>query len=252
METSIYDNNDRPTTPTHAFPPYGSPSPCSKCRVREPSFCGVLIGGPAQRKSLTQHHETAARREILFERDKSNRGTYVICDGWAFRFRRFEDGRRYILNFLIAGDVVYSTFSKNPGFSVQALTDVSYCTFACSEIRARIVEEPRVYDACMETRRAERNEFAANAAALAQFSAAGRIAHLLLQLRDRLDARGMVRDESCAFPLRQSHIADATGLTTVHVSRTISAFRKDGILEIGDGKLTIFNLAALRRMLERK
>jgi len=216
------------------------------------SFCDVLIGGPARSQPLTQCYETAARREILFERDKSHVGMYVVCEGWAFRFRRFDDGRRYILNFLIAGDVVYGGFSKHPDFSLQALTDIRYCKYSRAEVMARIVAEPQVYDACMATRIAERNELAANAAALAQFSAAGRIAQLILSLRDRLDARGMVHNESFVFPLRQTHIADATGLTTVHVSRTIGTFRKDEVLAIGDGHLTILNLAKLRRIVERK
>jgi CRP-like cAMP-binding protein len=188
----------------------------------------------------------------LFEPDRLRENVYVICDGWAFRFRRFEDGRRYILNFLTAGDVVYGEFSESPGFSLQALTDIRYCQFVRAEVKPCILGQPRNYDAWMAACIAERNELAATAAALAQLSAAERIARLILHLRDRLDAHEMVHNESCVFPLRQTHIADATGLTTVHVSRTLSAFRKDGVLAIDDGKFTILNLAKLRRMVERK
>ena len=184
----------------------------------------------------------------VFERDKSHVGVYVICDGWAFRFRRFDDGRRYILNFLIAGDVV----SRYVDFPLRALTDIRFCKYVRTEIIARIMQERRVYDAFMENRVAQRDELAARAAALAQFSAAGRIAQLILSLRNRLDARGMVHNESFAFPLRQTHIADASGLTTVHVSRTVGTFRKHEILTIGDGTLTILNLAKLRRIVDGK
>jgi len=242
----IRDDDDRLVNSKLGFLEPDSLSPCATCPVRATSFCDVLIGGPVRDQPLTQYHETAARREILFERDKSQVDKYVICEGWAFRFRRFEDGRRYILNFLIAGDLV----AKLPGFSLQALTDIRFCKYARDEIMDRIKQEPRVYDACTAHRVAERNGFAARAAALAQFSAAGRIAQLIVSLRDRLDARGMVRNESFAFPLRQTHIADAAGLTTVHVSRTIGTFRKDEILAIGNGNLTILNLAKLRRIAE--
>jgi len=244
----IRDDDDRPVNSKPGLLTPESLSPCETCPVRTTSFCDVLIGGPARGQPLTQYHETAARREILFERDKSHVDKFVICDGWAFRFRRFEDGRRYILNFLIAGDLV----AKLPGFSLQALTDIRFCKYARDEIMVRIMQEPRVYDACTAQRAAGRNELAASAAALAQFSAAGRIAQLILSLRDRLDARGMVHNESFAFPLRQTHIADATGLTTVHVSRTIGTFRKDEVLAIGNGNLTILNLAKLRRIVECK
>jgi CRP/FNR family transcriptional regulator, anaerobic regulatory protein len=62
----------------------------------------------------------------------------------------------------------------------------------------------------------------------------------------------MVHNESFAFPLRQTHIADATGPTAVHVSRTIGTFRKDEVIAIGNGNLTILNLARLQRIVECK
>ena len=200
---------------------------------------------------LTQSHETAARRKMLFETEALGERVFAICNGWAFRFRRFEDGRRYILNFLIAGDFVFGAFSDYPAFSLEALTDIRFCEFVRTEVKTRILEEPRAYDAWREARIAEPAELAATAASLAHSNAAERIAQLILHLRDRLERRGMVHNESFAFPLRQSHIADATGLTPVHVSRTIGAFRKDGVLALDDGKLT-FNLAKLRRVGNRR
>lgn len=75
-----------------------------------------------------------------------------------------------------------------------------------------------------------------------------RIARLMLTLMARLDARGLVRDLSFSFPLRQRHIADATGLTPVHVSRVIGSFRNAGLIEITGRSLKILNLAELRRV----
>jgi CRP/FNR family transcriptional regulator, anaerobic regulatory protein len=94
----------------------------------------------------------------------------------------------------------------------------------------------------------ERTQLAATFVAVSRFDASGRIAHLVLHLRDRLLPRGLVSGDSIPFPLRQSHIADAAGLTTVHVSRTIGTFRKDGIFAVEDGMLKIFDLAKLRRI----
>lgn len=236
----------------HGFFPPQNPSPCETCQVRAASFCQALLDNSAQDRSLTQLHAAARRGSLLFEPASLHASVYVICEGWAFRFRRFEDGRRYILNFVIPGDVVYGDFSEYPGFSIQALTDIRYCKFARPEVKALILGEQRIYDGWMSARIAERAELSATAAALAQFSAVERVAHLILQLRDRLEARGMVHNETFAFPLRQTHIADATGLTTVHVSRTISNFRKDGIVAIGEGNLTILNLTELRQIVEHK
>jgi CRP/FNR family transcriptional regulator len=61
-------------------------------------------------------------------------------------------------------------------------------------------------------------------------------------------ARGLVDGDVIEFPLRQSHIADATGLTTVHVCRVNNAFRKDGLFAIQDGRLRVLDLPKLRRI----
>jgi CRP-like cAMP-binding protein len=225
--------------------------PCATCPVRAISFCKTLLGPSAafvRDPSLTQQWEQVERRALVRDAGGTAEQFCAICDGWAFRFRRFKDGRRHILNFLIPGDVIFTPFTESPGYSVQALTDVRYCKFARDEIEARMFGNRQTLDTLIACGTEERMQLAAASVALGRFDASGRIAHLVLQLRDRLAARGLLSGDSFSFPLRQSHIADATGLTTVHVSRTIGAFRKDGIFSIEDGVLTVTDLARLRRI----
>ena len=75
-----------------------------------------------------------------------------------------------------------------------------------------------------------------------------RIAHLFLNLRTRLQWRGLVRDDSFELPLRQQHIADATGLTPIHVNRVLGSLRKAGLITICDGMLKITDFAGLQRL----
>ena len=62
--------------------------------------------------------------------------------------------------------------------------------------------------------------------------------------------RGMVRGEPVEldFPLRQRHIADATGLTPVHVSKVLSEFRRSGLIRLSERSLTILDLTGFRRI----
>jgi CRP/FNR family transcriptional regulator, anaerobic regulatory protein len=70
-----------------------------------------------------------------------------------------------------------------------------------------------------------------------------------LNLLERLDQRGMINlGMEIDFPLRQHHIADATGLTSVHVSKVLSEFRRAGLIKIGDRSLTILDPAGFRRV----
>jgi CRP-like cAMP-binding protein len=65
---------------------------------------------------------------------------------------------------------------------------------------------------------------------------------------ERLKMRDMVQDHAFALPLRQSHMADATGLTPVHVNRVLGTLRDDGIIELSGGTLRIANLLKLQRL----
>jgi CRP-like cAMP-binding protein len=50
------------------------------------------------------------------------------------------------------------------------------------------------------------------------------------------------------MPLRQQHIADATGMTVIHVGRVLGALRNDGVIQLSGGVLAITDLAALKRL----
>ena len=64
----------------------------------------------------------------------------------------------------------------------------------------------------------------------------------------RIAARNVIREQRYPFPLRQQHIADAVGLTPVHVSRVLSLFRDRRLVTLSEGALTVFNLPELERI----
>ena len=74
------------------------------------------------------------------------------------------------------------------------------------------------------------------------------IAFLILSLARRIRARSVVREERYLFPLLQQHIADALGLTPVHVSHVMSSFRARRWMRLCDGTLEITNHSELERL----
>jgi CRP-like cAMP-binding protein len=58
----------------------------------------------------------------------------------------------------------------------------------------------------------------------------------------------VIREQRYPFPLRQQHIADAVGVTPVHVNRILSRFRDRGLVELSDCVLQVFNLPELERI----
>jgi CRP-like cAMP-binding protein len=73
-----------------------------------------------------------------------------------------------------------------------------------------------------------------------------RIAHLLVELFLRLRAVGLTDGKRCDFPVTQVDLADATGLTSVHVNRMLQDLRRDGLVELEKRSLTIPDLQRLK------
>ena len=81
-------------------------------------------------------------------------------------------------------------------------------------------------------------------------SALGRVAQLILELENRLRKRGLSVDGRFEFPVRQEHLADALGLTTVYVNRTLDRLRKLELIEFKRNWMRISDIKALSRIAE--
>jgi CRP-like cAMP-binding protein len=79
-----------------------------------------------------------------------------------------------------------------------------------------------------------------------QRSAQERIGHLFCEMFLRLETVGLTNGVSCDFPPTQMDIAEATGLTSVHVNRTIQELRRQGLVMLDRTKLTVPDMLALQ------
>ncbi|MBV8912585.1 MAG: winged helix-turn-helix domain-containing protein, partial [Acetobacteraceae bacterium] len=73
-----------------------------------------------------------------------------------------------------------------------------------------------------------------------------RVAHVLCELATRLQAVGLAKDGACDLPITQGELADATGLSTVHVNRVIQELRRDGLIEMRARNFTARNWEGLK------
>jgi CRP-like cAMP-binding protein len=73
-----------------------------------------------------------------------------------------------------------------------------------------------------------------------------RVAHLLCEIVERLRPVGLWDGKSCAFPITQMDLADATGLSVVHLNRTLQELRASGLIILRERLLTIHDLDALK------
>ena len=75
-----------------------------------------------------------------------------------------------------------------------------------------------------------------------------RLVHLILELHGRLQAIDMVDGDSFAVPLTQDMLADALGLSVVHINRTLQQVRRDKLLDMRGGRIIIHQLGAMRNV----
>ena len=71
----------------------------------------------------------------------------------------------------------------------------------------------------------------------------GKLASAPKTLADALGRRGMMTSDKVEFPLRLNHIADATGLTTVHVRKLQTEFQRLGLIDLKDRSLALLDRA---------
>lgn len=223
--------------------------PCVTCPNRNSGFCGALLGAAAQQPNWQSYRGARAGEQVVL-RNKPSQPIYVLCNGWAFRFIQLANGRRQILNFVLPGDTfsAVTMFDERPHFSAQALTEVRLSAFQRTEIRSRFASDPEFSTAVAQSCASGFNDADELLTVLGQRAADERIAYLFLHLMRRIAARGVVRDQRYRMPLRQQHIADAVGLTAVHVSRIISQFRDRGLIEFSGGVLHVRDQAELERI----
>lgn len=171
----------------------------------------------------------------------------LLRHGWAMRFLLFPDGRQQILKFLIPGDFInVCRLTTDPGrISVKTVTECVVEEYAGNSAMRMVQADPSLTQGLLEYHLAERYSLESRLADLGRRLAEERIARFVLELHSRLKARGLASESEFYFPLTQEHIADALGMTSVHVGRTIRALRDKGILNIERSKLHITDNARL-------
>jgi CRP-like cAMP-binding protein len=230
---------------------------CEACPAYELSLCQAACEatwacpGSKPLPVSQAEHMVPARRTICREQDLHD-AVPLICSGWAASIVMLSDGSRQILSFLLPGDIVSTAllFEARPHCLVEAITDVRYRTFKRSELKQLLFAHPDLLEKMSKAWIDEKMRADQLIVDLGRRTADERIARLILNLIERLRKRDMVRGNpmEAEFPLRQHHIADATGLTPVHVSKVLSEFRRSGLIKISERSLTVLDLAGFRRI----
>jgi CRP-like cAMP-binding protein len=206
----------------------------------EQEYLAGLTGDRTRR--VTPHRDIIREGEI-------GRSVHLVLSGWAYGYKVLEDGRRQITGILLPGDLceLGGWPSGQTDHSIGAVTAVQIAEIA----RERLDDAGAVFpnirlalEAHAQSVAAMQREWMVNLGVRSSFE---RLAHLFCELHHRLRAVALNRGDCVDFPLTQNDLADAAGLTAVHVNRTLQQIRAEGLIVLRDRTLRVPNLAALER-----
>jgi CRP-like cAMP-binding protein len=194
---------------------------------------------------------TLKRGDELVRQGSSPDHLYFLSAGWAYQYITTRGGARQIPTLLVPGSVcnLDNLLLERADFGVRAVTNVTVLMLPRKRALALATEHAGVGRAFIWLAIAEKAILSQWAVGLGRRSALGRLAHLLCELSIRVAPAG-ADDGSFDLPLTQELIADAIGLTPVHVNRTMQHLRTEGFIATSGRTITILDFDRLRSVAE--
>ena len=196
----------------------------------------------ALQAAMEEARAVRSRRDIITEGREITQAL-LLLSGWAARVRLLPDGRRQFLSFLLPGDLIGACDHPHAVAvsTVIAMSDVTVCALPQAEPGSPL------HIAYAVSRAIDEGHLLAQITRLGRLNAQERISDLLLELYERLTLNGSVSGNGFDLPLTQETLADALGLTSVHVNRMLQQARREGDMQWRVGHVKLSDPAGLAR-----
>ncbi|MDF1778144.1 MAG: Crp/Fnr family transcriptional regulator [Rhizobiaceae bacterium] len=176
----------------------------------------------------------------LFHQGQSGQAAYILASGWAFSYKILPDGQRQIVDFQIPGDFLglRSVLLHISDHSIEPITNIEVTEVLASDLLEAFSQTPRLATAILWAASRDEAMVVEHLVNIGRRNAAERMAHFLLELGARLALVGMGSRAGYACPLTQYLLADALGLSAVHVNRVLRQLRDAGMVTFREGFVT--------------
>jgi len=183
--------------------------------------------------------------ETIVDWDEKKQAFLFVASGWVASGKVLTNGTRIVLDFPLAGDVITIGSTEWAREIITALSPVTIFELPGAPIE-NLLSYPRPISQPILRAIARRNaRTAEHMASLGRRGAVERTAHLLLELACRVQGRAEMAKAKFSCPLTQSDLADALGLTAVHVNRVLKELREKGLVSFRNGIVEIHDVDRL-------
>lgn len=176
----------------------------------------------------------------------------LLVEGIMARYKDLADGQRQIMELHVAGDFVdlHGFLLKRIDHHVGSMTPVKVALVPHDALRKITETHPHLTRMLWFSTLLDAAIHREKILSVGRRSAVSRLAHILCEMFVRLKVIGLARDDGYDLPLTQGDLADATGLTSVHVNRMLKKLRDEGLLTFRGGAVTIGDWDRLVRVAE--
>ena len=181
----------------------------------------------------------AARRDLIREGDRPG-PAFVILEGWAFRYKILPNGLRQVLAFLMPGDScdLHIGLLAEMDHGIQTIIPALVAMIERTEMDLMMDRSRGVAKAMYVSQLIDEGTMRAWITSMGRRTSHERVAHLMCELYVRARTIGLPT-EPVLLPLSQILLADALGMTPVHLNRVLRQLREAGAMLLQRGSLII-------------
>jgi CRP-like cAMP-binding protein len=207
--------------------------------------------GPEEKAALQRLplrlRTVAADQDIVREGDTPSE-CCLLVEGFACRYNMTAEGKRQILSFHISGDIpdLQSLHLSVMDHSLGTLIPCKLAFIQHDDLRSLMRHHPRLGDLFWRDTLIDAAVFRQWVVNVGRRQAPARMAHVLCELLVRLRAVELVEDHAFNLPVTQAELADALGISTVHVNRVLQELRGKGLISLHGASLKVLDWERLQ------
>lgn len=225
---------------------------CADCSIRRLAlFHGVAEDELSWTQTYRANQFTVHARKEIYREGRNGEFMFTVYHGWFAVYKTLGNGKRQILRIALPGDMLGFQGNMNAPMehSASSLTDAVLCAFSRSEMPDLLRKNLSVSKRLSELNARDMNICQNRMLTIGQQPALERVAFFCAELFCRIKSIYNEHEKNeIHFPLSQEDIGDATGLTKIHVNRTLKALREKGLMEISSRQLQVYDLDALCKL----
>lgn len=169
--------------------------------------------------------------------DGAHHHAYILRRGWACSYKRLRDGSRQIIDIHVPGDFLglRSILLRRTDYSFATLTDTEVSQVDTERLADIFRVTPRLAVALLWAASRDEAMVVERLVSIGKRDAFERTVHFLLELGERLRLIGCGKADGYSCPVSQTVLADALGMTAIHLNRVLRQLRETNMVIFRDG-----------------